>query len=444
MSEKPNSDIIRKTYSVCSKCLHSVPAEVVEADGKIWLQKHCAEHDEDPVFLSDHPDYYRDLNDFYFSVMQASYPQRDFIVRLTERCNLECPICLAGSDQDVLPDFTVDEIKRLVKSVKGKKFDLMGCEPTVMDNLEEIIRIIADAKNIPALHSNGIELEDYEYVRRLKEAGLGEVHLQFDGFDEKAYEIIRGKPLTESKLKAFANLEKLNIPVDLVMTILGDVNEKEINSVLKFGIEHSNVKEIFFLGCRMLGRAAGKFESSQLLPDQVIDILENATEGAISRDMVRRFQKLYFALLSIFGVRKCMYIQHYLLFRKKNGGYATLDDVIDMNKMEKILDRFCVRRKKNKRMAVPLFLFAAAGCFLRPKAFRLAFDFFTLSMLMAFGFDLRKVKSKSIMLGYITACDPLIYDADISENCGKGEISRDLGVQDSGALANVLREHRWR
>jgi hypothetical protein len=71
-------------------------------------------------------------------------------------------------------------------------------------------------------------------------------------------------------------------------------------------------------------------------------------------------------------------------------------------------------------------------------------DFFVLGMLMKFGFNLRRVRKRSLMLGYITACDPLIYDSDVAENCGKGEISRDLAFQESGALANVMREHRWR
>jgi hypothetical protein len=93
---------------------------------------------------------------------------------------------------------------------------------------------------------------------------------------------------------------------------------------------------------------------------------------------------------------------------------------------------------------VPRFCLEAVPCFLHPRALKMAAEFAALGMLMMFGFDLKRVRKRSILLGYITACDPLIYDAGIAENCGKGEISRDLGIQESGALANVLREHRWR
>jgi len=436
--------LIRRTQGKCPDCLRTVPAEVRETNGRIWLTKQCPRDGASKVLLSEHPDYYRDLHNYYFGVMRRQYPQRDYILRLTERCNLECPICLAGANQEVLEDYTLEEVQRLVRGMRGRKIDLMGCEPTVMHDLPAIIRAIKASGNIAALHSNGVALADYDYVKQLKDAGMDEVHLQFDGFSDDAYTAIRGKHLLANKLKAMENLARLGVSVDLVMTILAGVNEDQILPVLEFGVQHPNVKEIFFLGCRMLGRATGKFESSQLLPDQVIDILARVTNDTIGRDKVRRFQKLYFALLSAFGVRKCLYIQHYLLIRNDQGGFATLDDIIDMPRLERVLEKFRERRERGSRLAVPLLLLAAAPRFINLKALALVRDFLALSLLMAFGFNLRKVRKRAIMLGYITACDPLIFDATIAENCGKGEISKDLGTQESGATANVLREHRWR
>jgi len=439
-----NEPLIHKTQAMCPKCLNFIAGEIREDNGSIWLVRSCPSHGETRTLLSTHPDYFRDLHGFYTAVMDRRYPQRDFILRLTERCNLECPICLAGANQQVLADFSIEEIKRMVKGMRGKKIDLMGCEPTIVKDLPEIIRIISDSGNISALHSNGVELADFDYLKKLKENGLHEVHLQFDGFDDKAYEIIRGKPLLQNKLQAFGNLEKLGIPVDLVMTILAGVNEKEIGAVLDFAVQHSNVKEVFFLGCRMLGRAAGHFESAQLLPDQVIDLVAASSKDRISRERVRRFQKLYFGALSIFRVRKCLYIQHYLLMRKGEKEYVTLDDVVNMPRLERVLERYRRRREEKSALAVPLFFLESFPTVVNFRTIGLLADFFVLTMLMKFGFNLMRVRSRTIMLGYITACDPLIYNTFVAENCGKGEISRDLGVQEAGALANVMREHRWR
>lgn len=444
MTQQPDSTVLRKTFGRCPQCLRCVPAEVAEKDGKIVLEKTCSLHGRSEALISVCPEYYKDVAGFYFDVMRRRLPQRDYIVRLTERCNLDCPICLAGANSDILPDIGAEEITRMARGMRGKKIDLMGCEPTVMQDLPDIIRAIRRSGNIAALHTNGIAIEDAAYLKKLRDAGLDEVHLQFDGFDDEAYRVIRGRPMLESKLKAMRNLSDLGIPVDLVMTILAGVNEKEIPAVLEFGLKHDNVKEIFFLGCRLLGKAAGKFESEQLMPDQVIDMVAQATNERISRDCARRFQKLYFALLSIFGVRKCLYVQHYLLFRDRAGGYKTLDQVIDMPGLERALDRFRRRRAAGSKTAAPLFLAEAAPFFLKPGALALAGDFLALSLMMALGFNLRRAKRRSVMLGYITACDPHIYDAAVADYCGKGEISRDLGTQESGALANVLREYRWR
>jgi hypothetical protein len=437
-------NVIRRTHALCPQCLRCVPAEVQEHERRIWLVKRCGIHGESRAFLSDHPAYYRDLNRFYFGVMRRSYAQRDYILRLTERCNLECPICLAGANQDILADFTVADVRQLVRRLRGAKLDLMGCEPTLLPDLPEILRVIRQSGNISALHTNGIALADFAYVQRLQQAGLDEVHLQFDGFDDEVYRVLRNKPLLEIKRKAFANLERLGIPVDLVMTVLAGVNEKEILPVLQFGAEHANVKEVFFLGCRMLGRAVGRFEQAQLLPDQVIDLLAQATQGRISRERVRRFQKLYFTLLSIFGVRKCLYIQHYLLFRCRSGSFVALDELVNMGRLERICERFRVRREQEHWTATPLFFLESLPVVMNVKTLGLLRELLMLSLLMMLGFNLRKVRKRSILLGYITACDPLIYDTAVAENCGKGEISRDLGFQEAGALANVMREHRWR
>lgn len=441
----PGAAILRHSHGLCPVCLHAVPAEVRETDGSIWLIKTCEQHGETRALLSEHPAFFRDVHDFYFDVLPDRLPQRDFILRMTERCNLDCPICLAGANQDVLPDYSVAEISRLLAGMKGKKIDLMGCEPTVVPHLPEIIRLIRKSGNIAALHSNGIALADRGYLQALKDAGLDEVHLQFDGFDDEAYRIIRGRPLLDTKLKAMDNLTDLDIPVDLVMTILAGVNDKEISALLDYGVRRKNVKEIFFLGCRMLGKAVGHFEKEQLMPDQVVDMVERATNGRVSREHVRRMQKLYFTFLSIFGVRKCLYVQHYLLFRNKAAdNYTTLDEVVDMARLEPCLERYRSRHSSGKFSAALRLALEAAPLFLRPRPMRLMGDLFALNLMMALGFNLRRARRSSILLGYITACDPHIFDTAIADLCGKGEISRDLGFQESGARANTLREHRWR
>lgn len=436
--------VLRRTRSICPECLEDVDAEVaVNAEGG-WLLKHCPEHGTVEVRLSKHPDYFEQLDTFYFRVMPESLPQRDFIIRLTERCNLDCRICLASANKIRSDDFTLEDLRKLAVSRKHAKWDLMGAEPTVREDLPEIVRMFREAGHLVSLHTNGIKLADLEYARTLREAGLEEVHLQFDGFDDDYYRAIRSRPLIECKLKVLENLEKLDISADLKATIVKGYNEGEVKKVLDLGVSRRFVKEVFFLGCRSLGAAKDFIHTECLLPDDMIDLVSEQTEGRISRKGVRQFQKLYFTFLSLFSVRKCLYIQHYIIIRNKDGTYTPIDQVVNLDRIEAKLDKFAARGGKPSWFRKLRLLFSLGLSFLTPRGLGLVKDFIALKLLLQFGVELAKVPKRAILLGFVTACDPYIFDEQIAMNCGKGEISYDQGSQDSGAVANILREKSFR
>ena len=338
-------------------------------------------------------------------------------------------------------DYPLENLKEFLKGKKGYKIDLMGAEPAMRKDLAEIIRTVRKSGNIAALHTNGIKISDYNYLKELKESGLNEVHFQFDGFDDDVYEILRGEKLLETKLKALENLERLNIATDLVATIARGLNEKEMKKILDFGIGHSFVKEIFFLGCRFLGKAKDLPVERCMMPDELIDVLEEETNGAISRQNIFRFQKLYFALLSAFSIRKCFYIQHFLMVRRRGKeGYIPIDKIFDLESIQRNLERFKELKSRGSKLALPYLLSSLA---LKVTSFR---NLLWLKEFLAFappfirGFDLSKLPQRGVLLGFISACDAYSLDYQIAQNCDKGAISCELGVQDTGAIDNVLRD----
>lgn len=433
------SPVIRKTKSVCPNCFSDVDAQVVERQGAVFLDKACPVHGDFSLLLSRHPGYYRDLEDFYFSLMSRSFPQKDYIVHLTNRCELNCPICLARANNRQVPDYPLELLKEFLKGKKGYKIDLMGAEPTCRNDLDEIIRMVSASGNIAALHTNGIRIADYAYLKQLKEAGLDEVHLQFDGFDDAAYEKLRGKKLLAVKKEALKNLEELDISTDLVATIQRGVNEHQISPILNYGASHSFVKEVFFLGCRYLGNAKTQALERCFMPDEVIDLLEEQTGGVIARKNIRDFQKLYYCLLSAFSVRKCFYIQHYMVCRTK-GGYVPVDRVFNLGRIRPQLERFRKMRVSQNRLAVPYLLFSLGTNLIGPGGFFWAKEFFSYFMRFTGGFNLGKLPRKSVLIGFISACDAYSLDYAIASNCGKGALSVDLGLSENGAVDNVLRD----
>lgn len=431
--------LIRETKSVCPVCLRIIRARIVEEDSLVYMKKDCIEHGNFKLLVCRHPDYYKELNGFYFSVMDKSFLQRDYIVHLTNKCDLDCPICLADSNSRHTEEYSLNDLKQFLKGKKGFKIDLMGAEPTIRQDLPEIIKSIKQSGNIAALHTNGIRITDFYYLEDLKEAGLSEVHLQFDGFDDSVYEKIRGRRQLEIKLKALDNLKKLNIATDLVATIVRGINEKEMIKILNFGVENGFVKEIFFLGCRFLGKAKNLLIENCMMPDELIDILQEQTNNKISRENILKFQKLYFSLLSAVSMRKCFYNQHFLIGRNKNE-YIPVDKLFDLEGIQNNLDKFKKLKISGSILASPYFFLSL---FFKLVGFKSLFwikEFLAFGPPFIWGFDLSRLPRKSLLLGFITACDAYSLDYDIAKNCGKGAISVELGIQDTGAIDNVLRD----
>ena len=105
---------LRETRGTCPECVRVVPATVLEDGGRVFIEKRCPEHGANRALISIAPDYYEELSRYFFSVMGESLPQRDYILRLTARCNMSCPICLASANDFVEEDLPVQKVRELM------------------------------------------------------------------------------------------------------------------------------------------------------------------------------------------------------------------------------------------------------------------------------------------------------------------------------------------
>jgi len=443
---------VRRTRAVCPTCLVELDAEVVVDGRGAVLERTCPEHGVAAQLLSEHGEHWAELDGYFFDVHSDRPPpaQRDFIVRMTEKCNLDCPICLAKANTEDTPDLPLEGLERLLSERMGMKIDLMAAEPTLREDLEEWVRKVRAAGHIASLHTNGIRLADRDYVRRLKKAGVEEVFLQFDGFDDDANRALRGARLLKRRLRAVENLREEGISTSLVVVVAGGLNEAQIGEVYRFALrpENDHIKELLFLGLRMLGsaRAAdvagdGSFAARALMPDDLISSFCEQVDG-VDRDDIRRFNKAYFALLSALRVRKCLYIQHHLVVRTAQGP-RPIGDLVDLERIEAACDRYRARVRRGDLLARPRLLAALAASGLHPRSLRVASDLVKLNDLLRSGMNLAHVPRKMLLVGFITACDPENWDADVSAFCGKGELSVDGGYVESGGDANIARERRF-
>ncbi|RPH30052.1 MAG: radical SAM protein [Bacteroidales bacterium] len=299
-----NYIILYKTWSVCPICMKRLPAERVHRGEQVYLQKTCKEHGSFESII------WRGYSSFNEWVNNSDQPALEspncpdgcglcsdhlqktccVILNITNKCNLNCHFCFADCDNSN-DEPTFEEIQESLSKliVKGKTLvQLSGGEPTMRNDLPEIIKAAKDlgAKYVQ-LNSNGIRLsEDKEYVRKLAEAGLSFVFMQFDGTDDAIYKSLRGKPLLKVKQKAIENCAEHNIGVTLVPTLVRGVNTHNIGDILRFAIsEAPKVRGVHFQPATFLGRVPEKPTNDERFTlDELIFEIQKQTNGIIKSE----------------------------------------------------------------------------------------------------------------------------------------------------------------
>jgi 7,8-dihydro-6-hydroxymethylpterin dimethyltransferase len=134
---------------------------------------------------------------------------------------------------------------------------ISGGEPTIHPQFFEILDI---AKSKPIKHlmlnTNGIKIaQDFEFAERLATyAPNFEIYLQFDSFKSEVLRNIRGKDLTNIRMKALEHLNKLNLATTLVVTVQKGQNDDEIGKIIEFALQQKCVRGVTFQPTSISGR----------------------------------------------------------------------------------------------------------------------------------------------------------------------------------------------
>lgn len=251
--------------SVCESCLRLIPAKVILKGNFSYLVKECIFENRisETLLCKGMPENYKRI--------PRSWPQLSIkigekfeiednvlnfhrvpavVFYITSRCNSECSICKKVE----FLDMDIEFMKRKLLLYKNKEVILYGGEPTVRNDIIEIIKLVKQSGNIPALHTNGLKLSNKEYVQMLKKSGLEIVYLSFDGFDHKICSKIRGSEKEYNlKLQALKNLEDCNLYTILNMTLIKDLNESQVGEVLKYANKKSFIVEVMIRPLSLYG-----------------------------------------------------------------------------------------------------------------------------------------------------------------------------------------------
>lgn len=270
------------TESLCPACLKRVPAERLIDGHDVWLVKSCPEHGETRTILwrgtPDLPGWQRPKIPSQPPVCQtepcrgcpydcglcSNHGQHtcSALFEITSRCNMRCPVCFADSGPKAEADPSLETIGGWLQSVRhacGEHIviQLSGGEPTVREDLPEIIRMVRkEGFGFVQVNTNGLRLAgEPGYARRLQEAGLTSVFLQFDGTRDDVYRALRGRAMFAEKVRAIDNCLKNRLGVVLVPTLVPGINVEDIGAILRFGMEYApGVRGVHFQPVSYFGR----------------------------------------------------------------------------------------------------------------------------------------------------------------------------------------------
>ena len=190
------------------------------------------------------------------------------LIEITERCNLTCPTCFAGSSPQHSTMMDLDEFTRQVDQlVAGGKsgsdmIQLSGGEPTIHPQFMEMIEYLFDRgfSNV-CINSNGIKLAQEGFTLKLAQCSAKYpdaklfVYLQFDGFEESTHMALRGrKDLLETKRKALALCEANNISIHPVMTLTRGINDHEVGEFIQLAVDTPELKNVVIQPAMYSGR----------------------------------------------------------------------------------------------------------------------------------------------------------------------------------------------
>ena len=143
MEKMPPKELPYTTRSVCPECTKVIEATIYEEDGKVMIKKTCGEHGEytDTYWAS--VDQFNRAFEFAYQGIGLDNPRTETVhgcpndcglcpnhqthtnlalIDVTNRCNLECPICFAHAGKaGYVYEPTLDEIRGMLENLRANE-----------------------------------------------------------------------------------------------------------------------------------------------------------------------------------------------------------------------------------------------------------------------------------------------------------------------------------
>ena len=163
---------------------------------------------------------------------------------VTDRCDLRCTYCLPEGYRDFgEPEhwLTFDEIERVIRAFTElgvRRVRLTGGEPLTRHKLPELaarLNALPQLEDL-SLSTNAVRLK--KYAAALRQAGVRRVNVSLDSLRPERFAAITGGGRLDKVLAGLAAAKNNGLqPVKINMVVMKDVNDDEIEDMVRFCIE---------------------------------------------------------------------------------------------------------------------------------------------------------------------------------------------------------------
>ncbi|MFW9808409.1 MAG: radical SAM protein [Candidatus Thorarchaeota archaeon] len=296
--------------SLCPICGRLVEnSETVEGEN-VYLDKTCPEHGPARTLASSDAEYWKEALKYnrpgtsplvWSSQIDKGCPDDCGIcsahkqhtcvgvMEITGQCNLNCNICFADAPSGSHVPF--DQISRMIDAyvsyeVEPELLQLSGGEPTLHP---DILEIVGYAKTLGiqdvAVSTNGLRLLEEDFAVELAKTDPV-IYLQFDTFDSKVSQFIRGRDLVNEKKRVVEVCNELGMTTVLVPTLIKGINDHEIGKLVHYALAQKKVFGVNFQPVALTGRI-GVPEISAISLPKVLNAIEIQTNGILEKSDFR-------------------------------------------------------------------------------------------------------------------------------------------------------------
>ncbi len=162
-------------------------------------------------------------------------------------------------------------IKEAARRLDISAFKITGGEPTLRDDLVDIVRILKEDNSYVSITTNASLI--HNHLPGLVDAGINHVNVSLHALNEASFQRITGSKMLRRVLSNLRLLRDYNVPVKINFVILRGLNEEDIPKIIDLAAELNAMVQ--FIELHPVGKAVKTFKEHYLPRWRVLELLED-------------------------------------------------------------------------------------------------------------------------------------------------------------------------